>query len=90
MGVVLYLVAAGSLSVAHDAFGLPASLVRRFAGLDELPAPPAGPLVIRAWRGHGIEEFVELDELRRWLNRLSMDRSDFAPAVPRALPGGRA
>lgn len=29
-------------------------------------------------------------DLIEWLERLASDRSDFAPAVPRALPGGRA
>jgi len=81
VGVVLYLVASGDLKsrctgyVAHEVL-LP------FLGMTKVEALVHGPRVL-SFAG---SDHVDVYDLRAWLRRIEQDRTDFAPAVPRALP----
>lgn len=89
VGAVLHLVAANGLRVENACNGVSLRLFALFVGVPEseiLDDPGPWPSM-RHVKGRRV---IPQHALASWLRSISSDRSDFAPAVPRALPGGRA
>lgn len=90
VGAVLYLFAIGAVKSAGAGAMIPLGVFADFVGAADpfeiWSEPEKWPRLTK----RGVGYFISQPDLREWLGCLSSDRSDFAPAVPRALPGGRA
>lgn len=91
VGVVLHLVGNGVLHSGSRSGALSISLFCEFSGLSEGEALWA--LFGVKYSPDVVEEFPEVsllqissDRVCFWISQLRTDRTDFAPAVPRALP----